>query len=319
MSQLLAQCSTIFRTARVPVWIRAYDILAITPDAGLIQAIPDTISLDSLKKNDPSFSTLAAWYDQQFNWGPRGRDRLRVARTNFARSLAAYSIVCYILQIKDRHNGNILLDRKGHIMHIDFGFLLTNSPGGNMGFEAAPFKLTQEFVQVLGGADAPLFSTFKKLCVRAFLAARKFRTRILLLVEMMLSGNEHLPCFVGGPRAVMAGLRGRFHEDMSERECQKMVHRLIDTSMDNWRTRAYDYYQNRAQGELGYAECVHTTVPTLFSLSLTRAPHTHNTLITFRHPSLVKYIHYLVSSVNLSMDGLFYPGGKSSCLTSSAL
>jgi len=249
VSQLLAQFSALFRTARVPVWIRAYDILAITPDAGLIQAIPDTISLDSLKKNDPSFTTLAAWYTQQFNWGPRGGDRLRVARTNFARSLAAYSIVCYILQIKDRHNGNILLDRRGHIIHIDFGFLLTNSPGGNIGFEAAPFKLTQEFVQVLGGPEAPLFSTFKKLCVRAFLAARRYRTQILLLVEMMLSGNEHLPCFVGGPRAVMSGLRARFHEDMSERECQKMVHRLIENSMDNWRTRAYDYYQNRAQGE----------------------------------------------------------------------
>ena len=44
--------------------------------------------------------------------------------------------------------GNILLDADGHVVHIDFGFLLGASPGGNLGFERAPWKLTAEFVEV---------------------------------------------------------------------------------------------------------------------------------------------------------------------------
>lgn len=247
VSQLLREFQHIFRAARVPVWVRPYDILATDPDGGLIEAMPDTISIDALKRGDPHFTTLDDWFDRHFNWGARGRERVAAARMNFVRSMASYSVVCYLLNIKDRHNGNVLLSKIGHIMHIDFGFLLTNSPGGNINFETS-IKLTNDFVGVMGGPRSSMFATYRKLCIQAFLAARKYRERIILLVEMMLSGNRDLKCFVGGPRMVMAGLRARFFEGASDRQCVMLIHQLIDESIDNWRTRWYDAYQRWAQG-----------------------------------------------------------------------
>ena len=45
------------------------------------------------------------------------------------KSLAAYSLVMYFLQAKDRHNGNIMIRRDGCIFHIDYGFFMSNAPG----------------------------------------------------------------------------------------------------------------------------------------------------------------------------------------------
>lgn len=86
------------------------------------------------------------------------------AQRNFAESMAAYSLVTYLLQIRDRHNGNILLDDAGRIVHIDFGFMLSNSPG-SVNFETVPFKLTRELLEVMDsgpdGRSSDIFDYFK--------------------------------------------------------------------------------------------------------------------------------------------------------------
>ncbi|CAN0392338.1 unnamed protein product, partial [Ectocarpus sp. 13 AM-2016] len=73
----------------------------------------------------------------------------------------------------NRHNGNILLDSQGRVIHVDFGFMLANSPGGNLGFESAPFKLTQGFLNLMGGTQSRCFRDFRGLCVDTFLALRR--------------------------------------------------------------------------------------------------------------------------------------------------
>ncbi|CAB9500574.1 Phosphatidylinositol 4-kinase beta [Seminavis robusta] len=246
-SQLIQRMAFILARERVPVWLCPYEIIAITDTGGIMEAIPDTISLDSLKRNDPNFIDLKAFFHSFF--GDNIED-LADAKSNFVESLAAYSIVTFLLQIKDRHNGNILLDNRGHIIHIDFGFFFLSSPGKNTGFESAPFKLTRDFVEVLGGPDSHAFRTFRELCVRSFLVLRRHCMEIILLVEMLKAGNEDLACFRGRPDDAIKGLRERFRLDLSDRACREYVHALIDESLENWRTNWYDRYQKYCVGVL---------------------------------------------------------------------
>jgi len=251
-SQLIRRMATILARANVPVWLYPYEILALTPRGGMMEAIPDTISLDSLKRNDPHFTTLKKFFDTHF--GPIGSDCHANARANFVESLAGYSIVCYLLQLKDRHNGNILLTNVGHIIHIDFGFMFLSSPGKNSGFESAPFKLTSDFVSVMDGPESRLFARFRYLCVRTFLELRKHCYQIILMVEMITEGNEFLSgdlaCFCGRPKCAISELRQRFRLDLNDDACTQFVHNLIDESLENWRIRWYDRYQRFCVGVL---------------------------------------------------------------------
>lgn len=246
-AQLIYKMASILARERCPVWLCPYEILALTDSGGIIEAIPDTISLDSLKRNDPNFTNLRDFFHSYY-----GEDTtdLASAKANFVESLAAYSMVCFLLQIKDRHNGNILLDREGHMIHIDFGFFFLSSPGKNAGFESAPFKLTREFVEVLDGPKSHLFHVFRELCVRSFLALRKHCMEIILLVEMLKNGNEKLSCFRGRPDDAIAQLRERFRLDLNDRACREYVYSLIDNSIENWRTDWYDRYQRYFVGVL---------------------------------------------------------------------
>lgn len=245
--QLIQTFDDIFRKT-LPLKLRPYNVLVTSPTSGVIETVPNATSIDSLKKSVKGFTTLAKFFEDCFgNHGanPQALDR---ALRNFAESMAAYCIVCYLLQIKDRHNGNIMLDRDGYIIHIDFGFMLSNSPGRNVNWESSPFKLTREYVEVMGGEDGEIFAYFKSLVIRGFLEARVYSHRILLLVETSQPGSN-MACFLAGANTITQ-LKERFALSLSSEQLMEHVNWLVDESVDHWTSKTYDDYQRMTNGIL---------------------------------------------------------------------
>lgn len=246
--QMISLFHQVFTEANLPLWMRPYEVLVTSNRTALIEMIPNAPSIHSIKAASEPDTSLRSHMIALF--GGESTMAFREGQRNFVESMAAYSLLTYLLQIKDRHNGNILLDDAGHVIHIDFGFMLSNSPGG-VNFESAPFKLTRELLEVMDsdseGRPSELFDYYKVLLIQGFLAARKHADRIMLLVEMMSASG--CPCFKNKVAAVQ-GVKKRFALGIPEPAVVENVLGLVSDSLDAWRTRQYDYYQRVLNGIL---------------------------------------------------------------------
>ncbi|CAI5755866.1 unnamed protein product [Candida verbasci] len=237
--QLISMFRTIWSNAGLDLYVYPYRVTATAPGCGVIDVLPNSTSRDMLGRE--AVNGLYEYFKTKF--GPENSIEFQQARNNLVKSLAAYSIISYLLQFKDRHNGNIMYDDAGHILHIDFGFCFDIVPGG-VKFEAAPFKLTHEMIMVLGGGDdTQAFKWFEELCIKGYLSCRPYMETIVRTVTPMLESG--LPCFKD---TSIKNLRSRFVPGKSEKEAAAYFRKLIKKSMESFYTKGYDEFQRITNG-----------------------------------------------------------------------
>lgn len=256
--QMIQAMAQIWAKEKSDIWVKKMRILITSATTGLVETITNAASVHSIKKaltkkmiddreldERGRIASLADHYIRAFG-NPEGFKYKR-AQNNFASSLAAYSLICYLLRVKDRHNGNIMIDNEGHVCHIDFGFMLSNSPG-SVAFEASPFKLTYEYIDVLGGINGVAYKKYVQLMKDGFKALRKHADQLVSMCEIMQKDNMQ-PCFEAGDQTSVQ-LKDRFRLDIKdEAEVDKFVENdLIGKSMGSMYTRMYDQFQLLTQG-----------------------------------------------------------------------
>ncbi|KAG5391470.1 hypothetical protein IGI04_021433 [Brassica rapa subsp. trilocularis] len=241
--QVISLLRDIFQAVGLNLYLFPYGVLPTGDERGIIEVVPNTRSRSQMGE-----TTDGGLYEIfQQDYGPVGSATFETARENFLISSAGYAVASLLLQPKDRHNGNLLFDDVGRLVHIDFGFILETSPGGNMRFESAHFKLSHEMTQLLdpsGVMKSKTWHQFVSLCVKGYLAARRYMDGIISTVQMMLDSG--LPCFSRGDP--IGNLRKRFHPEMSEREAAHFMIHVCTDAYNKWTTAGYDLIQYLQQG-----------------------------------------------------------------------
>ena len=235
--QLISRIAAMWADAGLALRVKTYEILATSPSTGLMEMVPDTVSLAALRKRHVPFVSLENFYYAAFGDGSDGR--LQQAQTNFVRSMAAYSLICYILKVKDRHDGNILLERDGSVVHIDWGYMLGRSMNAVLEVERAPFKLTRDHVSVMGGETHANFISYISLCVQGLQVLRERGSELVDLVRAMNIGSPLL-CV---NEAEIAELQERLALKYSEKEVVERFIMLQGQALHSWSTGAYDLLQ----------------------------------------------------------------------------
>jgi phosphatidylinositol 4-kinase B len=116
--------------------------------------------------------------------------------TRFAESYSGFCLIQYLLNLKDRNNANIMVRDDGTIFHIDLAFIFESGPGG-INFESAPFKMTKEFVKVLGGFESDYFRKFEALLVQHFTKVFECKDEFLWKINILSRRDKEIRCFSG--------------------------------------------------------------------------------------------------------------------------
>ena len=236
--QMIAAFRGIFNSVGLDCYVYPYRVTATAPGCGVIDVLPKSVSRDMLGRE-----TVNGLYEYFVSkYGTEESIAFQQARLNFVKSMAAYSVISYLLQFKDRHNGNIMIDDEGHILHIDFGFCFDIAPGG-VRFERAPFKLTSEMVAVMGGTRSQSFRWFEELCIKAFLVSRPYTEKLCHMIKLMIDSG--LPCFK--PETINH-FRERMVLEKKDREAADFMRGLISKSWHSYSTKGYDQFQLLTNG-----------------------------------------------------------------------
>ncbi|KAL2821528.1 hypothetical protein BJX63DRAFT_378450 [Aspergillus granulosus] len=221
MEQVFEQVSSLLKdhqaTRQRNLGIRAYKVLPLTSNAGIIEFVPNTIPLNDYlmpahqryypKDMKPSacrkyiadvqtrsfeqrvrvyrqvtehfHPVLRYFFMEKFN----NPDDWFGRRLSYTQSTAAISILGHVLGLGDRHGHNILLDEgTGEVVHIDLGVAFEQGRVLPVP-EVVPFRLTRDLVDGMGITKTE--GVFRRCCEFTLEALRQESYSIMTILDVL--------------------------------------------------------------------------------------------------------------------------------------
>ncbi|CAI4231603.1 unnamed protein product [Auanema sp. JU1783] len=224
--QMIRLMDLLFKKYNLDLKLTPYAVLSTGLKHGLVQFVKGRTLREIIKKYEEHKEQSIKEAMKEYR--PDAKSPLGIESTvvdNYVRSLAGYSIVCYVLGIGDRHLDNILLCENGKLFHIDFGFILGRDPKPL----PPPMKLTTEMMNPLGGIQSKQFQDFYMYCDTAYAILRKHSKVLLNLFSLMIDAG--IPDIAVEKEKAVFKIEQRLKLEMSDEEATGHLTRVIDSSI----------------------------------------------------------------------------------------
>ena len=190
--QMIRAMDNIWLENGLDLRMKPYRVVATGDQAGVIEVVSDSETTSDIQKNYGGTlgalkkNTLRDFLEEH---NP-DKAQMQKALDNFIKSCAGYCVATYILGIADRHNGNIMMTKTGHLFHIDFGHFLGNfKTKFGIQRERSSFVFTEEMAYAMGGKKGEGFQVYKDCCCKAYNFVRKHGKRLINLFMLMTSAG----------------------------------------------------------------------------------------------------------------------------------
>ncbi|AFP65500.1 phosphatidylinositol 4-kinase (nucleomorph) [Chroomonas mesostigmatica CCMP1168] len=230
----VSQFDKLFREGNLDIWLNPFLIQFSDLNFGSIEVIPNSITFHYLHKIFRPNNNIKMFQDNN-NYEIK---IVKKKKINFIQSLAGYSLLCFFIQLKDRHNNNILINSEDRVIHIDFGFILGDFPG-LVNLEADFFKLTKEFFFKIGGINTEENELFIESTIRGFFLIKKNMGKFLSIFRRTLKEKKRKK----KNKQKLLNFQRRFKIPKQSNHIIKFALSIINKSLGNWKTNQYDRYQ----------------------------------------------------------------------------
>jgi phosphatidylinositol-4,5-bisphosphate 3-kinase len=254
--QLLKVMDSMWLAAGLDLKMTPYEVIATGVNdhgdgVGMIQVVTssDTTSGIQLKYGGGAVGALKIDpIDQFIRTHNEGKARYKQAVDIFTASCAGYCVATYVLGIGDRHNGNIMVKKDGHLFHIDFGHFLGNfKKKFGVNRERAAFVFTPEMAYVIGGEKyrkSDKFKEFLELSSESYKVLRENASFLECLFALMVAA--------GMPELMREDdieyMREKLALNMHPKQADKRLHAEIRKSLDTTYRRIDNMIHNLRHG-----------------------------------------------------------------------
>ena len=178
--QMISYMDSLLKKMHLDYEFTTYKTLATSKTDGFVEFVPNSKTIYDIKKLYNN--QIRPFYEKISNGD---EEVLNKKLDSYINSCAGYCVVTYILGIGDRHLENLMIDNRGRLFHIDFGYILGKDPKPM----PPPIKLCKEMVDCMGGKGSKRYEEFEQKCVNAYWILRDNARVIVNMFYLMIDSG----------------------------------------------------------------------------------------------------------------------------------